>query len=932
MDNRINIEKDRRRVILWSKQNSEWIDNTLNITAIYKKYLGKNHTGYNIYFRDSSMFFYTKEKVRIAEIIEKVNLKNYDIYIKQNQIDALEVTKVFIHDEGKSYIIKTSSGLFFHYKIIIKKRDILEDLSSVPYKEVITTKKAVTPKIFDYYKDIASYAGQIASADEPLSILSNRYSRITQNKQSVLESYFQGQTTMHYRHMDLIMPFDFNQSQLKAIEKALISNISVIEGPPGTGKTQTILNLISNILMKNETCAVISSNNAAIENVYDKLKEVNFDYIAAKLGSMDRVDDFFEQVDDSEIENIKQNKIEVKNEHYVKLKNAHEQIKSIQRKEIEIAKTEKTINQIEVEYNNFKKLDYLKVPIKDELTSNDYKKLIITLEHKKVRWLRKFFIKYKYKIKEKNILSSDVLYSLEGLFYEKKIKELTELRNQYVREVEVHKRLKPYESIKDVSTHILKSKIYNHYKGIEGKEFDVKNYKQNYYAFIKRFPVVLSTSQSIISNAPDQFLFDYLIIEEASQTDLLSSIMAMNVAKNLVVVGDSKQLQQIDETRLYEISDKLANHYQISKGYQYKENSILKSVIDVVSVVPITLLKQHYRSAPDIIEFCNQMFYNNELIAMTQNKGTHIEIIKTVPGHHARKNPYGTGMYNQREIDEIESILKYKQDLSDIGVVSPFRYQADLVINKFSHTNLESDTVHKFQGRQKNEIILSFVVNELEKDPEMIENRLYDFINNKELLNVAISRAKHKVTVIVSDKLYHSSNNLIKDFINYAEYLYGSNVIKESTIVSAFDYLYEANNEELIKLFGTHPKMYKSEQIMYEIVKEVLSQYPKIGFVMHNRLSKIVSNLSGFSQEEINYIKHPWTHVDFLFYNKVTKENLFVIEVDGIKYHEQNNQQTLKDGIKNKVLGLNHIEIHRFRTNESNEKNRLASIVRQFDY
>lgn len=51
----------------------------------------------------------------------------------------------------------------------------------------------------------------------------------------------------------LIVPFDFNQSQINAIDKALKSKISVIEGPPGTGKTQTILNLIANIFFVERT-------------------------------------------------------------------------------------------------------------------------------------------------------------------------------------------------------------------------------------------------------------------------------------------------------------------------------------------------------------------------------------------------------------------------------------------------------------------------------------------------------------------------------------------------------------------------------------------------------------------------------------------------------------------------------------------------------
>src|SRR5690606_21423199 len=125
---------------------------------------------------------------------------------------------------------------------------------------------------------------------------------------------------------------------------------------------------------------------------------------------------------------------------------------------------------------------------------------------------------------------------------------------------------------------------------------------------------------------------------------------------------------------LFEASHKLAQKYSIPSSYRYESNSILKSVIESVKDVPKTLLREHYRCAPDIINFCNKMFYDGELIPMTQNSGNHIEIIKTVPGNHARKNPNGTGMYNQREIDELSMNLKARE-LSKIGVITPFRYQ-----------------------------------------------------------------------------------------------------------------------------------------------------------------------------------------------------------------------------------------------------------------
>ena len=56
----------------------------------------------------------------------------------------------------------------------------------------------------------------------------------------------------------LIFPFGCNASQQKAVQAAFENQISVVQGPPGTGKTQTILNIIANILVRGKTVQVVS--------------------------------------------------------------------------------------------------------------------------------------------------------------------------------------------------------------------------------------------------------------------------------------------------------------------------------------------------------------------------------------------------------------------------------------------------------------------------------------------------------------------------------------------------------------------------------------------------------------------------------------------------------------------------------------------------
>lgn len=76
------------------------------------------------------------------------------------------------------------------------------------------------------------------------------------------------------------------------MESALTHQVSIIQGPPGTGKTQTILNIIANLLLENKTVLVVSNNNSAVENVVEKLERENLGFIVAKLGNVQNKEAF----------------------------------------------------------------------------------------------------------------------------------------------------------------------------------------------------------------------------------------------------------------------------------------------------------------------------------------------------------------------------------------------------------------------------------------------------------------------------------------------------------------------------------------------------------------------------------------------------------------------------------------------------------------
>ena len=91
---------------------------------------------------------------------------------------------------------------------------------------------------------------------------------------------------------------------------------------------------------------------------------------------------------------------------------------------------------------------------------------------------------------------------------------------------------------------------------------------------------------------------------------------------------------------------------------------------------------------------------------MTTDEGEKdvLQVIRTVPGNHAR------GHFNQREIDVItQEVLSECTESESIGIITPYRAQAE-AINQAIRKDISS-TVHKYQGRECDTIIMSMVDN-----------------------------------------------------------------------------------------------------------------------------------------------------------------------------------------------------------------------------
>ena len=130
------------------------------------------------------------------------------------------------------------------------------------------------------------------------------------------------------------------------------NQISVIQGPPGTGKTQTILNIIANIILQGKTVQIVSNNNSATNNVYEKLcsPKYNLGFIAATLGKSENKKSFIQNQNENYPDflswTLDGNRDNVKN----KILEESEQLKNVFDKQERLASLRQENAQIETEF------------------------------------------------------------------------------------------------------------------------------------------------------------------------------------------------------------------------------------------------------------------------------------------------------------------------------------------------------------------------------------------------------------------------------------------------------------------------------------------------------------------------------------------------------------------------------------------------------
>jgi KaiC/GvpD/RAD55 family RecA-like ATPase len=468
-------------------------------------------------------------------------------------------------------------------------------------------------------------------------------------------------------HDNIVAVTPLNEHQRKAVASGLTRRLTGVTGPPGTGKTQVVINLAVNALLRGEKVVVASKNNRAIDVVRDRLENIlGFPY-GLRLGQ-------------------RQDEAEHQSKYLEKLSNRR--MNQLDRDRSADLATFASIWQSATTAEKPQwAIDWLKATIEHE-----FSKLDLDLVHE-----------YAYRVQ-------DVTNVMWLFVSELGMEDKTGLKS-----------LKPHE--------------------IQSRFIDQHSL----------FFTTALTARLGLPCIPESI--DLVIIDEASQCDLVSMYPLLVRAKRVVVIGDPLQLRHV--TQVSDATDaELAKKHQFLP-IQYPRRSLYDAVFQRLHKLKdysIVFLQDHFRCHASIVGFANTHFYEPHF-----GSGL-IPVDGIVPSeggwfwHDVDGQLMMQTNGNPTEAEHVAKVYsEVRQRLGNdvsIGIITPYKHQVDLIGDilseaKSTDDRLTIDTVHRFQGDERDIVILSVTV-----APSAKSERLANYLNGGNLVNVAVTRAKRELHVV----------------------------------------------------------------------------------------------------------------------------------------------------------------------------------------
>lgn len=676
-----------------------------------------------------------------------------------------------------------------------------------------------------------------------------------------------------------------NLDQLLAIHNGMKYPLAYIQGPPGTGKTNTIINTIVTAFFNDRTVLFASYNNHPISGVFNKLSSMihrgkTIPFPVLRLGNMEKVEEalrYIKQV-------------------YIQAKDITVYDGALDKRKDDRKERAKKLSALLEEYERVLELKDRKEAIQR------------VMEYQKKNSLAMQMLPFQVDLqgRQMKIVEDEI----------EKVGEFTD--EQMLRLIDTDfEKLKEY--IYYTSARFIKRLGQNSYKDLYDIVFNMKE-KEQVDAFnkflrktenIKRlqriFPIIITTCISAHKLGQPEPMFDMVIMDEASQCNTAISLVPIIRGQNLMLVGDPQQLSPV--ILLDEQSNRiLRQKYCVTEEYDYRKNSIYKTFLACDSVSDEVLLHNHYRCNNKIIDFNNRKYYNSKLKVCSKSSEKQPLVFVNVKNNR-------TDMKNTA-LAEVDAIVDYAVANADksIGVITPFVNQRKIIEDEVKRRQLKNvvcGTVHAFQGDEKDVVLFSTVLT------DQTQEGTYNWLkNNKELINVATSRARDKLIVLAD---WNSLNRLHKnddddDLYELVKYVRQNG---ESVVTPKI-----ANSRAL----GVKPFSTATEEAFLENLTHALGNI----WLSDNRyvIHKEVPISQVFQTNETNSELFYSGRFDFVVYECLSRQQIPVlaIELDG-KEHYTDEVVKERDRKKNEICKKHNLQIIRVENSYARRYNHIKEIL-----
>ena len=628
---------------------------------------------------------------------------------------------------------------------------------------------------------VAEWSGYTSTLREELRQLQTRKDWPTTAAAHLLRNGFAPKENKRPSSEPLAAPLVCNQSQEETLERLRRDPLTVVTGPPGTGKTQLVVNAVANAWLDGDKVLVTSTNNGAVDVAVERAEKDVIGGLLVRTGNRD----VREQVLDRIVAALAQAAAHRGNQAATRA-----QLKRVTTERTELMEKLARLDELDVKLLQLVEEQEalgraLKEAARTLWTNASPPELPISSHEieQRARGLLRTWLFPRFRARRfRRRLDCLETASLDQLVVWAQIDQhIAKLTSRL--EIGRAKRQQLKSAVGDPTTSVCEADQQWADASLYAIRVDAatrissganrlavfgtipangdrfKRAIGNSFRYLRGWACTALTAHS---NFPlESGLFDLVIVDEASQCSLAAVLPLAYRAKRLAVVGDPYQLNPIvslSDGLLQEIATQTGfdNDDLRDRGIHHKDGSAYSAFEFAAKPQTPILLNEHYRCHPHIARWFNKMFYKGELTVLTDVSDTsqRDRAIYWCDVDGAAVRPATGSWLNRTEAEETVKQLRgvIESGYKTVGVVTPFTAQARL-INQIAKTQFGQDflddidfvsgTAHRLQGDERDAVILSSVLS-----PGMSKSGVRWIEKERNLLNVAVSRARRALIVL----------------------------------------------------------------------------------------------------------------------------------------------------------------------------------------